>query len=238
MAKTFLCRRSPTGMAVMTGAIDRVHIDVQEAEKQFGQESLEVAEPLLILACANYALEDYKKAEDMFVRYIAIVKAKLGPQTLEVFHSLATLAHVYFQLSRLPEAFDLNNEAKSISKTLDPCAYDPMLKALVRRAEGYEGKTDLRSRQRRFVSALLALSWCISHGGHRGSGGAKILDGLREIFASHGLDEKDWEWTLKHAHLTKYDFLGLLSILLRHTGLAPRPSPPVRQRGLRIIEVR
>ncbi len=237
MAKSFVCRRSSTGMAVMTDAISGIYQDLRQAEKQYGRASLEAAELLLILGAAHYIVEDYGKAEGMFARYIEIVKTKLGPNTLEAFHGLGTLAEIYFFLNRFPEAFGLNNEAKSISKKIDPCAYDPMLEALFRRAEGYR-KTDLKSRQRGFVVALMALSLCITRGWHRGSGVAQIVDGLRVIFTSYGMDEEEREWAVKHAHLTRYDFVGLLSILLHHTGLAPTPLHTVARRRLRVIEVR
>ena len=152
-----------------------------------------------------------------------IVKAKLGPNTLEAFHSLGTLAEMYFFLGRFPEAISLNNEAKSISKKIDACACDPIVEALFRRAVAYKVKTDRSSRQRGFVAALMALSLCITRGWHRGSRGAQILDDLRVIFTSYGIGKEDWEWVVKHAHLTKYDFIGLLSILLHHTGLTPEP---------------
>jgi hypothetical protein len=235
MAKSFLRRRSPAGMTVMPDTIDHLSQDLHLTEEQYGRESLEAAEPLLILAVAHYIIDDYEKAEGMFIRYIEIVKAKLGPNTLETFHSLGTLAEMYFFLNRFPEAIGLNNEAKSISKKIDPCAYDPMLEALFRRAGAYKEKTDLSSRQRRFVLALMALSWCITRGWHRGSEGAQILDGLRVIFTSYGIDKEDWEWVVKHAHLTRYDFIGLLSILLHHTGLTPEPVLTVVRatRGMR-----
>ncbi|MGB6066337.1 MAG: tetratricopeptide repeat protein [Desulfomonilaceae bacterium] len=237
MAKSFLSKRSPAGMAVMTDAIDHLSQDWHLTEEQCGQESLEAADPLLILAVAYYIIEDYEKAEGMFIRHIEIVKAKLGPNTLEAFHSLGTLAEIYFFLNRFPEANGLINEAKSISKKIDPCAYDPMLEALLRRAGAYKEKTDLRSRQRGFVAALVALSWCITRGWHRGSGGAQILDDLRVIFTSYGMEKEDWEWVVKHAHLTKYDFIGLLSILLHNTGLRPEPvvtAVRARRRGSKV----
>ncbi len=237
MAKSFVCRRSSAGMAVMTDAISGIYQDLRQAEKQYGRASLEAAEPLLVLGAAHYIVEDYGKAEGMFVRYIEIVKTKLGLNTLEAFHGLGTLAEIYFFLNRFPEAFCLNNEAKSISKKVDPCAYDPMVEALFRRAEAYMGKTDLKSRQRGFVVALMALSLCITRGWHRGSGGAQIVDGLRVIFTSYGMDEEEREWAVKHAHLTRYDFVGLLSILLHHAGLAPTPLSVVARRRHRFIEV-
>ncbi|MGB6065106.1 MAG: tetratricopeptide repeat protein [Desulfomonilaceae bacterium] len=223
MAKSFLSKRSPAGMAVMTSTIDHLSQDLHLIEEQYGRESLEAAEPLLILGGADYIIEDYEKAGGKLVRYIEIVKAKLGPDTLEALHGLGTLAEIYFFLNRIPEALSLINEAKSNSKKIDPCAYDPMLEALLRRAGAHKEKTDLRSRQRGFVAALMALSLCITRGWHRGSGGAQILDGLSVIFTSYGMEKEDWEWVVKHAHLTKYDFVGLLSILLHNTGLASEP---------------
>ena len=47
------------------------------------------------------------------------------------------------------------------------------------------------------------------------------MDRLRLFLKSCGIGGDEWDWTVKHAHLTRYDFVGLLSILLHHTGLAP-----------------
>jgi len=96
MAKSFLCRRSPAAMTVMSDAMDDICQDVHRAEKLYGRESLETAEPLLMLASLYYVVEDYEKAERVFVRYAETVKVKLGPNTLEVFHSLGILAEIYF----------------------------------------------------------------------------------------------------------------------------------------------
>ena len=238
MAKSFLSKRSAAGMAVMTDAIDHLSQELHLTQEQCGRESLEAADPLLILAVACYIIDDYEKAESLFIRHIEIVKAKVGPNTLEAFHSLGILAEIYFFLNRFPEAIGLNNEAKSISKKIDPCAYDPMIEALLRRAGAYKGKTDLSNRQRGFVVALMALSLCITRGWHRGSRGAQMLGGLSVIFTSYGIAKEDWEWAAKHAHLSKYDFIGLLSILLHYTGLTPEPVVTVmksrrRSNGMR-----
>jgi hypothetical protein len=225
-------------MAVTTDTIRHLERGVREAGKRYCLESLEAAEPLLILGAAHYIVEDYGKAEGMFVRYSEIVKTKLGPNTLEAFHGLGTLAEIYFFLHRFQDACDLNNEAKSISKKIDPCADDPMLEALFRGTDAYKGKTDLKSHQRGFVMALMALSLCITRGWHRGSGGAQIVDGLRVFFDSYGIHGDEWQWTVRHAHLTRHDFVGLLSILLHHTGLAPSPLVPLAKQSLSVVEVR
>ncbi len=210
----------------------------REAEKKYGRESVEAAEALLILGSAHYVLEDYKRAESIFVRYTKIVKAKLGPHTLEVFHGLETLAEIYFLLHRYPEAVGLNDEAKSISKKIDPCADDPILEALVSQAGAYKTKTDLTSRQLGFVVPLMAVSWCITRGWHRGSAGVQTLNDLRVFCTSYGIDKDGWEWVAKHAHLTRYDFVGFLSILIHHKRLAPSLSAPAARGGLQVVEVR
>jgi len=193
MAKSFFSRRSPAGMAAMADAVDHLRQDVHRAGNQYSQVTREAGEALLILALALYIVENYEEAEPTFVRYIEVGKEKLGPNTLEVFHSLGILAEVYFCLNRLPEGIGLVNEAKSISKKIDPCAYDPMVETLFRRAAAYNGTTDLTSRQREFVVALMALSLCITRGLHRSSVGARIPDGLRGIFTSYGMDHEYWE---------------------------------------------
>lgn len=219
-------------MAATADMIDYLSQDLHLAEEQCGPASLEAGEALLRLGVAHYIVEDYEEAEPTFVRYIEIVKAKLGPNSWEALHGLGTLGEVYMFLNRIPEAFVLINEAKSISKKINPCAYDPMVEALFRRAGACKEITDLRSRQRGFVEALIALSWCITRGWHRSSGAAQILDGLGVIFASYGMGKEDWEWVVKHAHLTRYDFVGLLSVLLTHMPLTPEPvATAVRARA-------
>jgi hypothetical protein len=110
-------------------------------------------------------------------------------------------------------------------------APDPLLEALLQRAIALEAKGDMESRQRGFVVALLTLSWYVSHGFERSRADAPVQGQLRILAKSCGLGDEEWEWTVKHAHLTRYDFVGLLSILLHHTGLAPRPLSVVAKRG-------
>lgn len=98
---------------------------------------------------------------------------------------------------------------------------------LLELALSLETEGDTAGVQQGFVAALMALCSCMTSGFHRTSSGAQLLERLPSFFKSYGIGGEEWEWTLKHSHLTKYDFVGLLSILLHHTGLV---YPPRRSR--------
>jgi hypothetical protein len=223
MAKSFLCRRSPAGIAVPTDAIDHFSQDVNQAEKQYGRKSLEVADPLLILSSTYYVMGDYEKAAPPLVRYVTIVKEKLGPSARETFYGLWLLSDSYTGFNRFADAYRIGQEAKSMSRSIDFSASDSLIEALMRRAGAHKGKSDLPSRQRGLVTALIALSWCMTSGFYRSPTGPHVMEGLRIFFETYGISKEEWGWIVKHAHVRRYDFVGLLSILLHHTHLAPAP---------------
>ena len=84
MAKSFLCRRTAAGKAVMTRVMDQALSDLHLVEKQHGRKSLEASEQPLILASMHYVVEDYEKAEPLLLRYVSTVKEKLGTNSREV----------------------------------------------------------------------------------------------------------------------------------------------------------
>lgn len=221
MAKSFLCRRTAAGKAVMTRVMDQALNDLHLVEKQHGRKSLEASEQLLILASMHYVVEDYEKAEPLLLRYVSTVKEKLGTNSRESFYGLWLLADAYMYLNRYPEARRVSEEGKAISRTINCPASDSLIDALMGQVEGYRGKSDLHSRRRGLVMALIALSWCMTSGFHRSSGGVQALEALRSSFEPYGIGKEEWEWIVKHAHMTRYDFLGLLSLILTHTHLVP-----------------
>jgi hypothetical protein len=238
MSKSFVSKRTYVGIAVMTDAINHVRPDVNRAAKQYGRESLESGERLLVPGSLYYVTEDYENAEPLLVRYVAIAKNKFGTDSMETFRGLWLLSDIYASLNRIIEVMEVGAEAKAISTKIDPSADDPVSEALFRRAVAEKDTNDLQGRQRALVMALTALSLSVTGGLHRSPWGQKMLERLGVFFKSYGIGDEEWEWVVKHAHLTRYDFVGLLSILLHHTGFAPARLEPVLRRRPRIIEVR
>ena len=154
---------------------------------------------------------------------MAATKRKQTAHDNEIPWGESLLAEAYFKLNRIPEALRVIREGKHISRRIDSTAKDPLLEAFLQLAWSLEADRDSESRLRGFAAALMTLCWCITYGLHRSSYGFQMLEQLRVHFKSYGIGQVEWEWVVKHAHLTKYDFLGLLSILLTHTHLAPEP---------------
>jgi hypothetical protein len=238
MAKSFACRKTPEGVAVMEDTTEHLRQGFNRVEEQYGRHNPETWEARLILAVMHSAAEDYEKVESLLAGYWIAAKGKQGANPRELSWAHALLFETYFKLNRIPEAMRISNEARSLPKEIDPSASDPLLEAFLRRTMVLEAMGDLKSRQRRFVAALMTLCWYVSHGFHRSTADSHVRDQLQVLFKSYGVGDEEWEWTVKHAHLTRYDFVGLLSILLHHTGLAPRPLRVVARRRYRVIEVR
>jgi hypothetical protein len=148
------------------------------------------------------------------------------------------LVETYYKLNRIAEAIQISNQGRSMARQMDPSATDPLLEELLEQARALEAKGDLKSRQRGFLGGLVALRRSISHGFQRTPFGSAFLERLRLFFDSYGIRGEEWGWLVKHSYLTRYDFVGLLSILLHHTGLASTPLSVVATRPYRVIEVR
>jgi hypothetical protein len=183
-------------------------------------------------------VEDYEKAKLLLTGYLAGAKAKRTSNPEELFWACFLLAEAYFVMNRIPEALAIICKAKTISRKIDPSTKDPILGALWRLAFSLEVNGDSGCPHMGFAAALMALSWSMTRGLHRSRADAPVLDHLRIYLTSYGIGEEEWKWTVKHAHLTRYDFVGLLSILIHHTNLKTgRVEPMVRQRH-HVIEVR
>jgi hypothetical protein len=238
MAKSFVCRRTFEGLTVKDHTVDYFHERARQAEKQYGRYSPEAWEARVIPAAIHCAVEEYEKVEPLLTGYVAAEQGKEGPNPMWMFWARDLLVEACFNLNRIAEAMQISNQGKSMARQMDPSAADPLLEAFLQQATVLEAEGDLKSRQRGFVAALMALCWCISHGFQRTPAGLIVLERLRLFFDSYGIRGDEWEWTVKHAHLTRYDFMGLLSILLHQTGLAPAPLHTVVRRRPRVIEVR
>jgi hypothetical protein len=234
MAKTLARKRSPEAEVVMEDTAEHLLQRAHSLEKQYGWHSPEAWEARLIAAAMYCAVEDYDNVEPLLAGNVAAQKGKEGSNPMWMFWALSLLFEAYANLNRIPEAIRISKEGRSIAKKTDASAKDPFLEALVQQAIALEAKGHLESRQRGFVVALLTLSWYVSHGFDRSRADAPVQDQLHVLFKSYGIGDEEWEWAVKHAHLTKYDFVGLLSTLLPHTGLAPTPLEPVLQRKSRI----
>lgn len=238
MAKSFVSKRTSEGVVVKEDTIEYLRQCSVQAEEQHGRYSTESRMARLILAAMHCATEDYEGVEPLLAGHVAVQKGKDGANPMWMFWALALLFEAYANLNRIPEAMQISKEGRSIAKQTDASAKDPFLEALVHQAIALEAEADSKRRQHGFAVALLTLSWFVSHGFERSRGNAHVPGQLQAPFKSYGLGDEDWKWAVKHAHLTKYDFVGLLSILLHHTGLAPLPFDTVVRRRPRVFQVR
>lgn len=238
MGKTFLSKRSSAGVAVITDAIDHARKDLQRAEKRHGQAAKEVAEPVCVLGFLYYLMGDYEKAEPVLLRYVAMAKEHFGQNTRETLEGLGLLFEIYVELNRMRDVARIGTEANAVSKALHSWPHPPLVEALLLRAEAGQNDNKASSPQRPFAFAVMSLCWSTFHSFDQNPESPPVMDRLRLLLKSFGIGQDEWEWIAKHARLNRNDFVGLLSILLYHTGLAPRPLPPVLRRKPRIIEVR
>jgi hypothetical protein len=207
MAKSFACRKTPTAMAVLADVIDDVRQELCFSERQHGQASMKAEVLRLILACMYYVSKDYEKAESLLVEHNATVKEKPVSNAALIFWGL--------------------------SKGIDLYPYEPLIESLLQRAAAYRNEDNPLSHQWGFVMALIALSCCITTGSYRTIFGAQVLTRLRFFFRPYRVGKDEWEWIVKHAHLSRNDFVDLLSAFLSHfecvqvqsgTGREPRKS--------------
>jgi hypothetical protein len=237
MAKTFLAKRSSGGIATMMDATDHALKELERVEKRHGQAAKEVTEPVLVLGFLYYLMGDYRSAEPMLLRYVAMAKEHFGQNTRETLEGLGLLFEIYVELSCMGDVARIGNEANAVSRKLRSWPHPPLVEALLLRAERYKQENKPPSRQRGFTFAAMSLCWCITRAFDRNPAGAPVLERLRLFFKSYGIED-EWEWVVKHARLNKYDFVGLLSILLHHTGLAPEPVVTVARARRRSNGVR
>jgi hypothetical protein len=190
------------------------------------------------LAALRSVAEHHENVESLLAGNVAALKDNQEANPMWMFWALSLLMEAYANLNRIPEAMLISKEGRAIAKKTDASKKDAFLEVLVQQAIALENEGEPKIRQRGFVVALLTLSWYVSHGFQRSSADAPVQDRLRLLFESYGIRGEEWEWTVKHAHLTRYDFVGLLSILLHHTGLAPVPLKPATRRRPRVMVVR
>jgi hypothetical protein len=238
MKKSFVSKRTSEGVAVKEDTIEYLRQCSVQAEELHGRYSTESRMARLILAAMHCATEDYESVERLLTGHVAAQKGRDGANPMWMFWALALLFEAYANLNRIPEAMQISKEGRSIAKQTDASAKDPFLEALVHQAIALEAEADSKSRQHGFAVALLTLSWYVSHGFERSRGNAHVPGQLQALFKSYGLGDEDWKWAVKHAHLTKYDFVGLLSILLHHAGQAPARLEPWMSQRVRVIHVR
>lgn len=238
MAKTFLSKRTSAALAVMRDAIDHARKDLQRAEKQHGQAAKETAEPVLVLGFLYYLIGEYEKAEPLLLQYVALAKEHFGQNTRETLEGLGILFEIYVELNRMGDVARIGNEANAVSRKMHAWPHPPLVEALLLRAELGQNENKPGSRERGFAFAIMSLCWSVFGGFDRNPDSPPVMDRLRLFLRSYTIGQEEWEWIVKHARLNRHDFVGILSILLYHAGLEPRPLPPVKSRGLRIIEVR
>ena len=238
MAKTFFVKRTPEGTKVTANTLACALRHLKKTEKRHGQASRKTVEASLLLAAMYCVVEDYEEAEPLLKRCMATAKNRLPQNADALSWANALLAEAYGAMNRIPEAFLIMNEGKSISRILDHSAPDMMFEALWKLALSFEADHDAESRQRGFVAALMALCWFVTRGLNRSRADAHRQEDLRLHFSLDGIVLDEWRWLIKHAHLTRYDFVGLLSIVLHNADLSPVSVQSWIKREPRVIEVR
>ncbi len=213
MGKSVVRRETPTGITALADVIDDVRQDLYFSEEQHGQAAMDTSELILILSSMYYISEDYEKAEPLLVRYVAAAKENPVSNAAEVFCGVSLLFETYRNLNRISEALARIKERKSLCKTTGLSANDPLIESLLQRAATYKSERSPRSRQLAFVVGVTALSYSISTESHRTPSSVQVLDRLRFFFRSYGIDTQEWGAIVKHAHLSRHDFVGLLSAL-------------------------
>ncbi len=183
-------------------------------------------------------VEHYKGAEFLLKKYLMDAKEVSAQNSMALLFASSMLAEAYFGLNRIPEAMMVSSEAKPLSRAVDLSAPDPVFESLWHLAMSFEAKGDTESRQQGLAVALMALCWCITYGLYRTQRGAQALEDLRLHFSSYGIVLDEWNRLVKHAHLTKYDFIGLLSIVLHNADLSPVSVKSWMEKEPRVIEVR
>jgi hypothetical protein len=230
MAKIFTCRRTPQGIAVMEDTMEHLSHSFHRAGKQYGQHSPEAWKVRVILAVIYSAAGDYEHVVSLLGGYVRVEKGKSELKPMWMVWAGDLLVEAYFNLGRIDDVMRIMEQGKSLARRIDPSAADPLLEALLEQAMALEAEGNLKRRERGFVVALLTLSWYVSHGFERSRADDHVKDQLRSLFDAYRISGDEWEWTVKHAHLTRYDFVGLLSSLPPHTGLAPKPLTVVPKR--------
>jgi hypothetical protein len=238
MAKSFLCRRTDEGAAVMEDAIEYLRQCLDNNEKRFGRLSLETWKALLTLAVAYSAAEDFKKVKQLLAPSVSASKGERETDPKLMLWAYTLLVDAYLRLGLIPEGMELSLEGRAIAKGIGCSAPDQLLESLVQKSKELQAEGSVKRHQRGFTVSLLTLCFFVSHGFEKSGTEAHLKTELQILFQSYGVCDKDWEWALKHAHLTKYDFVGLLSVLLHHSGLVPAKLETILRRKPRVIEVR
>ena len=187
MAKTFFAKRNSEGTEVTARTLARVGQLSKKTEKRHGQLSRKTLEASLLLAAMYSVVDDYEKAEPLLKRCIATAKKKLPQNSNALFWANSLLGEAYGAMNRIPEAFLIMNEAKSISSTLDHSAPDMVFEALWQLALSFEAKRDAESRQQGLAVALMALCWFVTRGLYRSRADAHREEDLRLHFSTYGI---------------------------------------------------
>jgi hypothetical protein len=172
------------------------------------------------------------------LRYLIVIKATIWTNTREYLEGLALLFEIYADLNHLNEVARIVDELNCLSRKLGTFLHDPLAEALFRSVRSHEGRTNPDNRQHAFAFALMTLCRCITRGHHTAPSVPALLEGLQAFFKSFGIGEGEWEWVVKHARLNKYDFVGLLSVLLQNMGQVSIPLEPMLRKRVRVIDVR
>lgn len=186
------------GKALMSKIITMIHQDLRSTEKQQRVDAMQKLVLRWIVACIYYVSRKHDQAESLWVGHSCLIIAGGKP--------VSKTALVFWGLS----------------KGVDLSVYEPFIEALLQRAKAYSRQDGPDGIQFGFVMALVALSCCVTTGLHRTPSGSKILARIRIFLKPCWATKIDWNWIIGHAHVTRHDFVGVVSTLLTHTYFKPQ----------------
>ncbi len=236
--KTFFVKRTPEGTENTGNTLARVRRRLKKIEKRHGKNGLKVLNAALTLGAMYCVVEDYEKAEPLLKRCIALAKRNLPQNTSALYWAADLLAQAHFRLDHILESMIVSSEAKPLSGAFDPSAPNLVFELLWQLALSFDHKGDPESRKQGLAVALMALCWYVTRGLNRSQADAHGQEDLRLLFSTYGIVLNEWNWLVKHAHLTKYDFIGLLSIVLANADTSPVTGKSWMEREPRVHVVR
>ncbi|MGO9566348.1 MAG: tetratricopeptide repeat protein [Desulfomonilaceae bacterium] len=218
MAKLFKKRISPVGRGAIGDAREIASEALENAAETYGEDSVQAANSVLVLASIYYLNEDYGLAVPLFESYVNIVTRELGPESREVFDGLCHLINAYIGLGDHTDLLSITKRVSHVLKTLQETGgmdkdTDPLVMALLEIAVSCKDKGDEVSLRRGFVFAVMALSWCVTTQKACDVARVKIIPRLRELIMSFGIHRHGYAWLLRRSDQREHDFVGLLSVI-------------------------
>jgi hypothetical protein len=218
MPKLYKLRITHEGWAAMEEAKEVLTQRLENAEQDHGEDSVETANHVVMLATAHYVSEAYEKAEPLFIRYLEIIRENVGPVCPEMYEGLTCLVNFYITSrygSNLGSSVkELRNLGKQLKKArLIQIANNPAIESLCALGISFRDRGDRASLRLAVVLILIALSWCVTCYKTWHPLRIRMMPRLEELIMSLGLDQQTFRWLVLSSHHRDNDFIGLLSVI-------------------------